>query len=76
MAVVELKRRANECAVTMLKEALARAESGETTEVTLLEEGSDFSVRMNWSGSNDLLKVSGHIARMQYVTQKRMSEER
>ena len=75
MAVVELKRQANNGAITLLKEALARVESGETTEVTLLEEGSDFSVRMNWTGSNDLLKVSGHIARMQYVTQKRMSKE-
>ena len=75
MAVVELKRRANELVVTMLKEALARAESAETTEVTLLEEGSDFSIRMNWTGSNDLLKVSGHIARMQYVVQKRMGNE-
>ena len=75
MAVVELKRRGNERVVTMLKEALARAESGDTMEITLLEEAGDFSMRTNWSGSDDLLKVAGHLARMQYVVQKRMGEE-
>ncbi len=75
MAVVEIKRRSNETAIKVLRAALARAESGETTQVTVLEEGSDFSLFTSWSGSTDLLKVAGHLARMQYTVQKRMSEE-
>jgi hypothetical protein len=75
MGVVELKRQVNQRCVTLLKEAIARVESGETANVTLLEEGSDFSIRTNWTGSDDLLKVAGHLARMQYVVQKRMGEE-
>jgi hypothetical protein len=75
MGVVELKRPVSSRTITLLKEALERAESGETMEITLLEEAADFSMRTNWSGSDDLLKVTGHLARMQYVVQKRMSQE-
>lgn len=75
MAIVALKCPENERAIELLKAALARAESGETKEITLLEERADFTVSTKWSGSDDLLKVSGHLARMQYVVQKRMSGE-
>ena len=74
MAVVELKRAINQRCVNLLKEALERVESGETANITLLEEGSDFSVHTNWTGSDDLLKVSGHLAYMQHIVQKRMED--
>ena len=75
MAVHALKKTASSKCIEILRDALARAESGETIEVTIMEEGRDLNLRALWSGSDDLIKVSGHLARMQFIVQKRMSEE-
>ena len=74
MGIVALKKPVSESAALILREALARVESGETSEVTVLEEGCN-SLSTTWSGSNDLFRVAGHLARMQYIVQKRMGEE-
>ena len=72
MAVVALQPPPNEDAIVRLQAAIERARRGETLHVTIMEEFSNGELQTSWSGSADLLKVLGHLARMMHNVQKRI----
>ena len=64
----------NEEAVKMLRDLLQKAERGEIKSVLYFAERFDQSFDVAWTGCDDLIQLSGQIARLQHRTQIRLDE--
>jgi hypothetical protein len=58
--------------VAMLEKAIREARTGNFQTLMLVALTNDEHCLMRWSGAEDLVVISGHLARLQHATQRRL----